>query len=404
MPKSYIGFVQALELTLGNVGPLPPEKRNLGDCLDAVAAEDIHAAVDSPSASTSLKDGYALRSSDIAGASQDHPVKLALSGVATAGAKEKATVRPHSAVRILTGGQIPRQSDVVVSEEFTRLEEENLLVLKATEAGRNILARSTDIKTGEKIIAAGDRLTPGRLGLIAAAGHAAALVHRNPRIAVIATGDEVLLPGTPIAKGQLYASNAVTLEAWCRRMGCDTMLAVVPDRYDAIMAVLQEAVDACDVVLTSGGAWSSERDLVGHVLDDIGWRRIFHRVRLGPGKGTGMGLVGQCAVFMLPGGPPANLVGFLKLARPAILKMGGHRDHDLPKQCLRLQHDVRGQQDWTQAVFGTIAFDGTGNGLFRPDRQASRLKSMAHAQALLMIPEGVDHMAAGTFVEIEKIA
>jgi molybdopterin molybdotransferase len=404
MSKSYIGFTEALKLVLNSIRPLTSEKRSLADCLDAVAAKDIHAAVDSPSASTSLKDGYALRSEDITQASEDRPVKLALRGVAAAGALEKVTVQPHSAVRILTGGQIPLQSDVVVSEEFTRREREDLLVLKATETGRNILPRGTDVMAGEKIVAAGDRLTPGRLGLIAAAGQAEAIVHRSPRIAVIATGDEIRLPGTPIAKGQLYASNAVTLDAWCRRMGCDSTLAVVPDQYDAIFAALRDAVDACDVVLTSGGAWSGERDLVGKVLADIGWRKIFHRVRLGPGKGTGMGLVGQCTVFMLPGGPPSNLAGFLTLARPAILKMGGHRGHGLPQQCLRLQHDVRGQKDWTQAVFGTIAYDGTGCGLFRPDRQASRLKSVGHAQALLMIPEGVDHIAAGTFVEIKKIA
>ena len=404
MPKSYIGFAQALELVLGNVRPLAPEKRRLIDCLDAAAAEDIHATVDSPSTSTSLKDGYALRSTDISHASEDHPVKLALSGVAAAGALEKSAVPPRSAVRILTGGQIPMQADVVVSEEFTRREKEDLLVLKDTEAGRNILFRGTDMMAGEKIVAAGDRLTPGRLGLIAAAGHAEALVRRNPRIAVIATGDEIRLPGTPIAKGQLYASNAVTLDAWCRRIGCVTTLVVVPDQYEAIFAALRNAVDTCDVVLTSGGAWSGERDLVGQVLDDIGWRRIFHRVRLGPGKGTGMGVVGQCAVFMLPGGPPSNLVGFLKLARPAILAMGGHRDYGLPRQRLRLQHDVRGQKDWTQAVFGTIHLEGTGCMLFRPDRQTSRLKSMGQAQALLTIPEGIDHVAAGSLIEIEALA
>jgi len=403
MSPSFIGFAHALELALGSVNPLPPEKRRLVDGRDAAAAEDIRATVDSPSTSTSLKDGYALRSADIAHAAQDRPVKLTLSGVAAAGALENASVQPHSAVRILTGGRIPLQSDVVVSEEFTRRENEDLLVLKATEAGRNILSRGADVMAGEKIVAAGDRLTPGLLGLIAAAGHAHVLVHRSPRIAVIATGDEIRLPGTPLAKGQLYASNAVTLEAWCRRIGCRTRLAVVPDRRAAILAALRDAVHASDVVLTSGGAWFGERDLVGEALEELGWRKLFHRVRLGPGKGTGMGLVGRRAVFMLPGGPPSNLVGFLKLALPAIRKMGGHRDHRLPTQSLRLQDDLRGRRDWTQAVFGTVVSDDNGRGLFRPDRQASRLKSIGHAQALLTIPEGCDHLAAGTFVDIERV-
>ena len=404
MSQSYIGFPQALRLTLTSVNPLAPEACPLADGLDAVAAEAIYAAVDSPSAATSLKDGYAVRSSDIAGASPERPVRLVVSGFAAAGAPEQETIPPGAAVRILTGGRLPQQADVVVAEEFADLDGVDIVVDQALAAGRNILPQGTDVTAGEKLVAAGDRLTPGRLGLIAAAGLSHVRVHRNPRVAVIATGDEIRLPGTPLTKGQLYASNAVTLEAWCRRFHCGTVLAIVPDQGDAILAALREAVQTCDVVLTSGGAWSGERDLVRQALEALNWQTVFHRVRLGPGKGTGMGLVGQCPVFMLSGGPPANLVGFLKLALPALRKMGGHRDGGLRKQAVCLQDDLRGRRDWTQAVFGNFLTDGEGRPRFQPDRQASRLKSMGQARALLTIPEKVDHMAAGTSVEVEVLA
>ena len=405
MPQSYIGFPQALQLTLAGVSPLTPEKRALVDGLDAVAAEDIYATVDSPSAPTSLKDGYAVRSSDIAGASAEHPVRLVVTGgKAAAGAPKRENVPAGAAVRILTGGRLPQQADTVVAEEFAGLEDDGIVVDQALAAGRNVLPQGTDVASGEKVAAAGDRLTPGRLGLIAAAGRARVRVHRNPRVAVIATGDEVRLPGTPLAQGQLYASNAVTLEAWCRRFNCATVLTIVPDRRETILAALQRAGQTCDAVLTSGGAWSGERDLVRQALEELRWQMVFHRIRLGPGKGTGMGLVGQCPVFMLPGGPPANLVGFLKLALPALRKMGGHQDAGLPGQRVRLEREVRGRQGWTQAVFGNILVNGEGCRLFQPDRQASRLKSIGQAQALLTIPEGIDHMAAGLAVEVEMLA
>lgn len=403
MRKTYIGFPQASKLILENIHPLSPERRRLTDCLDAIATEDLHALVDAPSASTSLKDGYAVRSADIARASSKTPVKLSLTGVSAAGALEQTTVQPNSAVRILTGGRIPLNADAVVAEEFTHLETDGVIVEKMTEAGRNILTRGADVTAGEKIVAAGERLTPGRLGLLAAAGKSHVQVHRNPRVAIVATGDEIVLPGSPLKAGQLYASNAVTLEAWCRRFNCETVLTIVPDQRDAIIALLRDAVQTRDAVLTSGGAWSGERDLVRQALEDLGWQKVFHRVRLGPGKATGMGLVDQCPVFMLPGGPPSNLIGFLKLALPGILKLGGHPETGLPQQEAIVTEEIRGQGDWTQAIFGRLAIDEDGRCLFQPDRQTSRLKAMGAADALLTIPEGVDHIAAGSSVAIEML-
>ncbi len=404
MSKAPIGFAEAFDLGMANIRRLAPAWRRLANSLDAVAAADIQARVDAPSASSSLKDGYAVRAEDLAGASPQAPVKLALRGVAAAGAPARMQVPPHSTVRILTGGRIPLGADAVVAEEFCRTEDRGIVVDHGIAAGRNILPQGEDVQAGETLVRTGDRLTPGRLGLLAAAGHAHVPVYPSPRVAVIATGDEIRLPGTPLEAGQLYASNAVTLEAWCRRFNCDTVLKVVPDEPAAILAALHEAVETRDVVLTSGGAWSGERDLVRLALEDLDWRLVFHRVRLGPGKGTGMGLIGRRPVFMLPGGPPSNLAGFLKLALPAILKMAGHPAQGLPRERVRLREEVHGRPDWTQAVFGGMQADSEGNRLFQPDRQASRLKAMGHARALLTIPEGVASMPAGSAVHVEMLS
>ena len=401
MPKNYIGFAEAFDLTLENVAPLTPERRALADCLNVFPAEDILARVDAPSASSSLKDGYAVRSEDIAGASSQTPVKLALKGVAAAGALDVKQVLPNAAVRILTGGRIPLHADAVVAEEFARKEDDGIVVDQPIETCRNILRQGADVEMGEKIVAIGERLTPGCLGLLAAAGLSEALVYRRVRVAIIATGDEIRLPGTPLEAGQLYASNAVTLEAWCRRFDCGTTLTIVPDQRETILRALRAAIETSDIILTSGGAWSGERDLVKLALEDLGWQMIFHRVRLGPGKATAMGLVNRCPVFMLPGGPPSNLAGFLKLALPAILKMAGNPVCGLPRQRARLQNEVQGPPDWTQVVFGGMQTDGDGRWWFQPDSQTSRLKAMGRARALLTIPEGVDRMAAGSPAEVE---
>ena len=404
MAKTYIGFTRAYNLVCEKIAPLPSERRPLADCLDAVAAEDFYALVDVPSAATSLKDGYAVRAVDIAQASSDAPVRLPIVGLSAAGAFEQARVEPHTAMRILTGGRIPLNADAVVAEEFTHLLTDDTIAIEIeTGAGRNILPKGADVNVGEKVVTAGEALTPGRLGLLAAAGKSDLQVFKKPRLAIVATGDEIVLPGTPLKAGQLYASNAVTLEAWCRRLGCETDLSIVPDQSDALVAALRDALGASDAVLTSGGAWSGERDLVSKSLDELGWQKIFHRVRLGPGKATGMGRVGQTPVFILPGGPPSNLIGFLKLALPGLLKLGGNSLPALPQRSVLLAESVQGPPDWTQAVFGRLRSDREGRWNFQTDRQTSRLKAMGHAEALLTIPEGVERFSAGTHATVDLL-
>lgn len=404
MAKTYIGFTRACNLVCENIVPLPSERRPLAECLDAVAAENFHALVDAPSAASSLKDGYAVRAVDIATASSDAPVRLAIVGLSAAGAFGQASVEPHTAMRILTGGRIPLNADAVVAEEFTHpLTDDDVAIEIETETGRNILPRGADVMAGEKVVTAGEILTPGRLGLLAAAGHSDLQVYKKPNVAIIATGDEIVLPGTPLKAGQLYASNAVTLEAWCRRIGCETAVTIVPDQSDALAAALRDATATSDAVLTSGGAWSGERDLVSKSLDELGWQKVFHRVRLGPGKATGMGSVGQTPVFILPGGPPSNLIGFLKLALPGLLNLGGHAILGLPQRNVRLAESVQGPPNWTQAVFGRLRRDREGRLDFQPDRQTSRLMAMGNAEALLTIPEGVERISAGTHVTVDLL-
>jgi len=213
-------------------------------------------------------------------------------------------------------------------------------------------------------------------------------------VAIIATGDEVILPGRSLKAGQVYASNLLTLNAWCRKYGLDTWLEVAKDNAQAIKACLKRGLETHDAVLTSGGAWSGDRDLMAMVLDELAWQKIYHRVRLGPGKAVGFGRLEQTPVFILPGGPPSNLVAFLQLALPGLMKLSGIRNFKLAQSPAILKETVKGQRSWTQAVFGCLTVE---NGIryFRPRKGISRLKSIAAADSLLLIPEGVARIAAG---------
>jgi molybdopterin molybdotransferase len=290
----------------------------------------------------------------------------------------------------------------VVAEEYTCTENEKVTVFKHAKPGRNILPKGCDVKISELVIPAGSHLSPGRIGILAAAGHNRIKVIKRPRVAIIATGDEVLLPGQPLSEGKLFASNMFTLNAWCRRYGMETHLDIVGDDVKSIGQKLNLASQAYDVVLTSGGAWSGDRDLVARILGQLGWQKVYHRVRIGPGKAIGFGVLKNTPIFILPGGPPSNLMAFLKLALPGLLKLAGRSNLQLPHKPATLADTVTGQKDWTQFIFGR--FENRHDACyFRPIRYDSRLKSMADAEGIISIPEGIDQIAAGTKIRVSLV-
>jgi len=173
-------------------------------------------------------------------------------------------------------------------------------------------------------------LTPALTGLLAAGGLEQVKVYPSPRVAVVATGDEVIAPGHPLQPGQLYASNIVTLYSWLHHFGMSGETAVVRDRPDELEMTFQKLLSRNDALLTSGGAWKSERDLTTRVLDEMGWEMFFHRVRIGPGKAVALGILDGKPIFCLPGGPPSNEMAFLQIALPGLLQMAGRPHNTLP--------------------------------------------------------------------------
>lgn len=399
-----IGLEEALNLTLENIEPLAAHQSvDLAQSVDRVVYEDLFSSVDSPSVDASLKDGYAVISAEIAEASAQNPITLRLIGSLAAGSPEEISVLPGTAVRILTGAKIPPGADAVVSEEFVKSNGQEILVTTFAEPGRNILPQGCDVKAGECIAQKGRRLTPGLVGLLAASGHHQIPVATNPQVAIIATGDEVVAPGKPLTDGKLYASNMSTLAAWCRRYGMETRLAIVRDDADAIDEVLTRMSRETNAIITSGGAWTGDRDMVAHILEKLGWRQIFHRIRIGPGKAVGFGLLKNKPVFILPGGPPSNLMGFLQIALPGLLKLAGHLSPGLPTATVRLASDLTGAyENWTQLIFGDLEMQPD-LPLFHPLLSNSRLGSMADAKAVVAVAEGKTLLPKGSIVNAQLL-
>ncbi len=403
--KDYIGYSEALHRVLSYTFPLGAEEVGLEVCLGRILAGDVSASVDCPSADVSLKDGYALRSLDVAQATMDRPVSLRLTASAFAGSSRAITVEPGTASRVFSGAPIPSEADAVVAEEFCQEESGKVIVQINAEPGRNIMSRGEDIRAGALLFRKGQLLLPGHIGLLAAAGLDRVSVFVRPRVAIISIGDEVVAPGGKLAPGQLYASNMVNLKAWLGFFGISSLVQVVGDDSGAIRRALLNFHTSSDAILTSGGAWGSERDLIVRLLDGLGWNMVFHRVRIGPGKGVAFGLWDGKPVFCLPGGPTSNEMAFLQLALPGILRTAGYSGSPFATIPARLTLDLEGRDaDWTQFVHGRLSIDLEDGLQVTPHRPKSRLESMAAATCVIIIPEGETRLKAGQIIPVQLIA
>lgn len=402
MSADFVGFKRAQELVSAGVRPLSPRRLALDELGGLVLAEELYSQVASPSVTCSKKDGYALRAADVAGAGPQAPVRLSIAGGVTAGESPGFALGPGQAARITTGAALPPGADAVVPEELVAGEDGAIRCPVPARPGDEVLPQGSDLAVGEAVAAPGERLTPGLVGLLAAAGHDRALCHPLPRVALLASGNELALPGGSLPDGGVYASNLATLAAWLASHGLPVRTMVCPDSRAAIREAAAGLLEDCDALLTSGGAWLSERDLVVGALSDLGMELGFRRVRIGPGKGVAFGLINEKPLFCLPGSPLSNQMAFLQLALPAILTLAGHRRPGLPFLSARLAGEMGGQADWTQLWYGALE-TGPDGALFKPLGRISHLKAIARAQAIFALPEGVEHLPAGAEVTVQRL-
>lgn len=403
--KGYIGYREALDIIGMNVRPLGTEELSLHLCVNRVTAAGLVARVSYPSIDVSLKDGFAVKSIDVADADNRNPMRLKVAGSVFAGSAYEGHVKNGVAVKVCSGSPIPDGADAVVSGEFCEEVSPGKVLIRADAGtGRNIMRAGAEVQAWSAIVGRGERLLPGHLGLAAAAGISRVMVHRRPRAAIISIGDEVVAPGGSLHVAQLYASNLVTMEAWLASFGVSCVTAVIADKEEFIRQKLKEDLSGADCILTSGGAWGSERDLVVGTLDKLGWRKLFHYVRMGPGKGVAFGLLDDKPVFCLPGGPTSNEMAFLQLALPALLRMGGDSMHPLKTVPAMLTEDVKGRhRAWTEFKDAVVNLDSCGRYKAALYKSRSRLQAIANAGGLICIPEGTESLREGDIVPVQLL-
>ncbi len=402
MPADFVSYNRALALVAELTAPLPPLEFPLPRLGGLVLAEELISRVSSPSVTCSKKDGFALRAADVSGAGPEAPVRLAVAGSVTAGQRPDFSLGPGQAARVTTGAALPPGADAVLPDELARREEEAVFCLAPVEPGRNLLAQGSDVVAGEPVAGPGERLTPGLVGLMAAAGLDRARCHPLPRVALMATGNELSAPGEPLPEGGVYASNLASQAVWLQAHGLPVQTRVCPDSRRAIRETAAGLLAENDALITSGGAWLSERDLVVGTLAELGLGLCFRRVRMGPGKGVAFGLIGSKPVFCLPGSPPSNEMAFLQLALPALLLLAGHRRPGLPLLRARMGQELRGQGDWTQFWHGTLE-PSEDIYIFKPLDWVGRLQVTARAQALFTLNEGVERVPAGALTWVQRL-
>jgi molybdopterin molybdotransferase len=402
----YVGFREALDIVGGSVWPVGDEEVSLEQCVGRTAAADLTALVSYPSADVSLKDGFAVKSADIAYAERQKPVCLEVLGSAFAGVKFEGSVKSGGAVKICSGAPIPDGADAVVSGEFCEETPAGEVCVTADAGpGRNILRAGGEVQAGAAIVRKGEKLLPGSLGLAAAAGISKVRVYRRPHVAVICVGDEVVAPGEKLRPGQLYASNMVTMEAWLASYGISYVNSVVADNEEAIKKELLKYQHSVDSVITSGGAWGSERDLVIGALNKLGWSELFHHVRMGPGKGMAFGLWEKTPVFCLPGGPASNEMAFLQLALPGLLRMAGETRHPLQTVPAGLTENVKSRHKaWTEFKDAVLSLEESGCYTVALYKNRSRLQAIASASGLICVPEGKESLRRGEVVPVQILA
>ncbi|MEW6111099.1 MAG: gephyrin-like molybdotransferase Glp [Thermodesulfobacteriota bacterium] len=320
-----IEFTAAQQLVLKEISILGHESVHIMDCLGRVLAEDVRAFADLPAADNSAMDGFAVRADDLSKASSETPVRLKVVGEIRAGYPLDTEVKPGQAIRIMTGGLIPKGANAVIRDEDTELVGDVVLCTAPVAERSHIRFAGENAKTGQIMIRAGEQLAPPEIGLLAALGQPQVSVYRKATVAILSTGDELVELGEPLSKGKVICSNSYSLAAQVLQCGATPLrLGIARDKAQDIVTLLSKAADA-DVIVSSGGVSVGKHDLVRRVLEKARLEIGFWKVAMKPGKPLLFGKLGTKPVFGLPGNPGAATIAFEQFVRPALLKMMGHQ-------------------------------------------------------------------------------
>ena len=389
-----ISVEEARERILAALKPTPAEIVALADAWGRVTAEPVIARLTQPPADDSAMDGYALRAADGAlGAT------LTLIGSAPAGHPFAGSVGPGDIVRLFTGSVVPAGADAILLQEDATAEGNRVRVNEAVKAGRHIRRAGQDFATGDAVVPAARRISARDVGLAAAANHPWVAVHRRPRVAVLATGDEIAMPGEPIPTGGIVSSNSHALAALVRATGGEpVVLPVARDTREAIAAVA-DATLGMDMLVTTGGASVGEHDLVIEALKSRGMQLDFWQIAMRPGKPLLFGRLGPVAVLGLPGNPVSAMVCAILFLLPALHRLSGLPAAPPPVSQAIAGAALNANDPRADHLRATISTDAAGRVIATPFgvQDSAMLRRLALADALILraphapaVPEGTE--------------
>jgi molybdopterin molybdotransferase len=388
---------------LSAITPLAPARLELAAAEGCVLAEDVTAAVALPSFDNSSMDGYAVCATDVAGAAQQAPVMLRVTGEIAAGDVGAYRLVPGTAIKIMTGAQLPAGADAVVPVEWTDGGVAEVAVYQPAKPGNAVRYVGGDAAEGETLLSAGTRMRPMQVAVAASAGRKAVTVRPRPRVVVLSTGDELMEPGTALVPGQIWDSNSYMIAACAREAGAIAYRhAVVPDDPAGVLPALEDQLSRADLLITTGGvSMGGEHDVVKAALRELG-TVAFRKVAMQPGMPQGFGVIGSggtgpVPIFTLPGNPVSAYVSFQVFVRPAIAALQGADDLSLPAVRATLTGPVRspaGRRSYLRGVLdGSEVTPLSG-------QQSHQVASLGRANALIVVPERETQLAAGHAVDV----
>lgn len=408
----------ALAQMLDGVEPLAAERVEVGGALGRVTAGPVASLLTLPPWDNSAMDGFAVRAADVAAASPSTPVTLRVTGEAAAGHVAGSSVQPGTALRILTGAALPDGADAVVPVEETDAPQgvaglpATVAIHRAVAAGAHVRSAGSDLVAGRPILGPGTALTPAMVGLLVAAGHGTVAVHRQPRVAILSTGDELVPAGEPIGDRGIPDSNAAALAAQAIEVGAEPVaLGIAPDDRPTIVSRLREGIAAADVVVVSGGVSVGAHDEVKAAFEELGGIGLW-RIAIQPGKPLAFGHATapdgrRVLLFGLPGNPVSSYVTFELFVRPVLRRLAGLSGSGRGTVRARLAETVTkspGRRAYLRVVLEPAADDGLPSARLAGGQGSHVLSALAAADGLAIIPEDVDGLPSGSLTDVIRIA
>ncbi len=393
---------EAIKIVLLHTTTLEVESVSLSDALNRVLAEDIVTDCDLPPFDRAQMDGYAVRAEDVS----TTPARLAIVGESAAGSGWHHEMKAGEAVRIMTGAPVPPGADAVQQVELTRESDGEVEILQRVDIGRSIVRRASEIKAGETVLHAGEDINAAMIATLASFGYAEVKVGRRPRVAVMATGSELVDVDKKPGRDQIRDSNNYTIAAYAALAGATVKrLPLAVDDTEELKRQIAEAAAGADVLVTSGGVSMGVYDFTKAALRELGAEIFFERVELRPGKPTVFARLGDTLVFGLPGNPVSVAVTFNLFARTALRAMQGAAQRELVAETAVLARPLKGSIERTSYLPAVLRTDEKGTLLAEPLKWggSSDFVAFARATALIDVPKGVKMIDAGSPVRIVRL-